>query len=99
MASDRVIWSEQGRLHLSYTGAAVVDAGTITIAGGGTHAVRVGQTIVLSDNQSTPKIIKCYINAVAADNTTLTAIPYSGGATVGAVAGFNISGVSLDPNA
>jgi len=89
MASDRVIWSEQGRLHLSYTGAAVVDAGTITIAGGGTHAVRVGQTIVLSDNQSTPKIIKCYINAVAADNTTLTAIPYSGGATVGAVAGFD----------
>ena len=89
MASDRVIWSEQGRLHLSYSGAAVVDAGVITIAGGGTHAVRVGQTIVLSDNQSSPKIIKCYISAVAADNTTLTAIPYSGGATVGAVSGFN----------
>ena len=89
MASDRVIWSEQGRLHLSYTGAAVVDAGVITIASAGTHAVRVGQTIVLSDNQSAPKIIKCYISAVAADNTTLTAIPYSGGATVGAVSGFD----------
>ena len=89
MASDRVIWSEQGRLHLSYTGAAVTDAGVITIASSGTHGVRVGQTIVLSDNQASPTIIKCYVSAVAADNTTLTAIPYTGGATVGAVSGFD----------
>ncbi len=89
MASDRVIWSEQGRLHLSYEGAAVTNAGVITIASAGTHAVRVGQTIVLSDNQASPTIIKCYISAVASDNTTLTAIPYSGGATVGAVSGFD----------
>jgi hypothetical protein len=89
MASDQVIWSEQGRLHLAYEGAAVDNAGVITIASSGTHAVRVGQTIVLSDNQSTPTIIKCYVSAVAADNTTLTAIPYVGGATVGAVSGFD----------
>ena len=36
----------------------------ITIASSGTHGVRVGQTIVLSDNQATPTIIKCYINSV-----------------------------------
>jgi hypothetical protein len=89
MASDQVIWSEQGRLHLAYEGAAVDNAGVITIASSGTHAVRVGQTIVLSDNQSTPTIIKCYVSAIAADNTTLTAIPYVGGATVGAVSGFD----------
>ena len=89
MASDRVIWSEQGRLHLSYTGASIVNAGTITIASSGTHAVRVGQTIVLSDGAATPKIIKCWVKTVAADNTTLLVIPYSGGATVGAVSGFN----------
>jgi len=89
MASDRVIWSEQGRLHLSYTGAAVTDAGVITIASSGTHGVRVGQTIVLSDNQASPTIIKCYVSAIASDNTTLTAIPYTGGATVGAVSGFD----------
>jgi len=89
MASDRVIWSEQGRLHLSYEGAAVTNAGVITIASAGTHAVRVGQTIVLSDNQASPTIIKCYISEVAADNTTLKAIPYSGGATVGDVSGFD----------
>ena len=78
MASDQVIWSEQGRLHLAYEGAAVVDGGQITIAGGGTHAVRVGQTIVLSDNQASPTIIKCYVSAVAADNTTLDVLPYAG---------------------
>ena len=49
MASDQVIWSEQGRLHLAYEGASVDNAGVITIANSGTHAVRVGQTIVLSD--------------------------------------------------
>ena len=92
MASDRVIWSEQGRLHLSYTGATIDSAGVITIASSGTHAVRVGQTIVLSDNQATPTIIKCWVKAIAADNTTLTVIPYSGGATVGAVSGFSVSG-------
>lgn len=89
MASDQVIWSEQGRLHLAYEGASVTDAGVITIASSGTHAVRVGQTIVLSDNQSAPTIIKCYVSAIASDNTTLTAIPYVGGATVGAVTGFD----------
>ena len=89
MASDQIIWSEQGRLHLAYEGASITDAGVITIASSGTHAVRVGQTVVLSDNQTTPTIIKCYVSAVAADNTTLTVIPYSGGATVGAVTGFD----------
>ena len=87
MTSDRVIWSEQGRLHLSYTNAAVNNAGVITTDGA--HAVREGQTIVLSDNQSTPTIIKCYVKAVAADNSTLTVVPYAGGATVGAVSGFD----------
>ena len=89
MTSDQVVWSEQGRLHLHYKGAAVANTGVITIASSGTHAVRVGQSIVLSDNQSSPTVIKCYISAVASDNTTLTAIPYTGGATVGAVSGFD----------
>ena len=88
MTSDQVVWSEQGRLHLHYKGAAVANTGVITIASSGTHAVRVGQTIVLSDNQTSPTVIKAYVSAIATDNTTLTAIPYSGGATVGAVSGF-----------
>ncbi len=89
MASDQVIWSEQGRLHLAYEDASITDAGVITIASSGTHAVRVGQTIVLSDNQTSPTIIKCYVSEVNSGLTTLTVIPYTGAATVGAVTGFD----------
>tara|TARA_R100001509_G_scaffold164512_1_gene142380 strand:+ start:814 stop:2274 length:1461 start_codon:yes stop_codon:yes gene_type:complete len=89
MASDQVIWSEQGRLHLAYENATVNNDGLITIAGGGTHAVRVGQTIVLSDLQTSPTIIKCYVNTVSDDGTTLTVLPYVGGAKVGDVSGFD----------
>ena len=89
MASDQVVWSEQGRLHLAYEDATVNNDGLITIAGGGTHAVRVGQTIVLSDNQAAPTIIKCYVNTVSDDAQTLTVVPYSGGVKVGDVSGFD----------
>ena len=89
MASDQVVWSEQGRLHLAYENATVNNDGLITIAGGGTHAVRVGQTIVLSDNQAAPTIIKCYVNTVSDDAQTLTVVPYSGGVKVGDVNGFD----------
>ena len=90
MASDQVIWSEQGRLHLAYEGATVNNDGLITIAGGGTHAVRVGQTIVLSDNQASPTVIKAYVNTVSDDNTTLTVLPYKGSTngTLGAHTSF-----------
>ena len=65
MTSDQVVWSEQGRLHLSYTGALVAATGVITISGG--HAIRVGQTIVVSDGTTT---VKAYVDAV--DNVANT---------------------------
>ena len=82
--SDRVVWSEQGRLHLSYSGS-VNNAGVITIAAAGTHAVRVGATIVLSDNRGS--VVPCYVSAIAANLTTLTVLPYEA-ATVGAIPAF-----------
>ena len=70
MTSDQVVWSEQGRLHLSYEGAALVaSTGVITISGG--HAVRVNQTIVVSDGTTT---VKAFVSAVTA--TTITAKRY-----------------------
>jgi len=83
-SSDSVVWSEQGRLHLRYDGD-VVDAGTFTVSGGGTHAVRVGATVLLSDNKGT--VIPGYVSAIAADWTTMTILPYEA-ATVGDVSGF-----------
>ena len=52
LESDQAIWTEQGRLHLSYTGAAVaVDAGgeNVVTPAEGSHAVRVGQMIKFTD--------------------------------------------------
>ena len=52
MASDQVIWSEQGRLHLAYNGICNTDVSTIgTITGIDTgtaeaHAIRKGATLV-----------------------------------------------------
>jgi hypothetical protein len=69
MTSDQVVWSEQGRLHLAYTGALVASTGVITIAAG--HAIRVGQTIVVSDGTTT---VKAYVDAVG--STTIDANRY-----------------------
>lgn len=58
--SDLIKWAEQGRLHTKYTNcasgaAAASDTATITVndvlvPGTGSIAVRVGQTVVISDN-------------------------------------------------
>ena len=71
MTSDQVIWSEQGRLHLTYTGALNTTSGVVTIANSGTHAIRVGQTVKLKGGTS-GIIANAYVSAIAADNTTLT---------------------------
>jgi len=84
-SADSVVWSEQGRLHLRYDGD-ITNAGVFTVSGGGTHAVRVGATVMLSDNNST--VIPGYVSAINAGLTTMTILPYEA-ATVGAVAGFD----------
>ena len=63
MASDQVIWSEQGRLHLSYSGGTMgADTNKAnTITGLTNHAIRVGQTVVISDGTDT---VKAYVSAV-----------------------------------
>ena len=58
MTSDQVIWSEQGRLHLSYTGTLDVDGdtnGTFTVTNDidgqaitTTHGIRVNDTVMIA---------------------------------------------------
>ena len=60
MASDQVIWSEQSRLHLSYTATLVADTSNQNVINtfvttGAKHAIRKGQTIVISDGTTTSK--------------------------------------------
>ena len=82
MASDQVVWSEQGRLHLSYTGAhhASTD-GTFTItkdgdgndidaAGEAGQGIRVGDMVVIS---SAAGQAKAYVTD-STTNTSATAL-------------------------
>ena len=72
MAADQVIWSEQGRLHLSYKGTIGTAAqNTIQIDtdidgndAGTTHGIRVGDTILVA---SPTKTVKCYVTVVDAE--------------------------------
>ena len=99
MASDQVVWSEQGRLHLSYKGCSV-STNTFTIGTSvgtadttNTHGIRVGQMVVVSDGDASPTIFKGYVSAVPS-TTTLTILPYKV-AAVGDVSGFNTSSTSI----
>ena len=56
MTADQVVWSEQGRLHLAYTGTIDASLSKVTISGlvgsnatyGNNHGLRVGDTCVVA---------------------------------------------------
>ena len=82
MSSDQVVWSEQGRLHLTYTAKWVSD-GIIEIendidgnnVAGDQHGIRVGDTVLIS--ASTGKTVKGYVSVIAAVANQITVLPYS----------------------
>jgi hypothetical protein len=59
MTSDQVVWSEQNRLHVAYDDVVIATGGTqltITLPAGNTEvAIRIGQTLVISDGLNTVK--------------------------------------------
>jgi len=80
MSADQVIWSEQGRLHLSAAGVINADGGAAVGAGqvtttDTTHAVRVGDNVLL--NRTGVGTLRCYVTAVAADGSTYDCVPYT----------------------
>ena len=82
MTSDQVIWSEQNRLHISYTDVVVNAAGTglvIPVGVGITNVISVQDTIVILD-PATGVEAKGIVTAsgAAAGNGTLTVQLYSG---------------------
>jgi len=87
MSADRVVWSEQGRLHLSYKGTVItassglveIDTDIDGLAQTTTHGIRVGDTVVLS---SATKTLKCYVSvaargASAGTHDRITCLPYA----------------------
>jgi hypothetical protein len=76
MTADQVVWSEQGRLHLSYTGeitngdAGTVAGGQITIGNdidgqtaGADHGIRVNDTVIIASSEGTVKALVTLVNS------------------------------------
>jgi hypothetical protein len=82
MTADQVVWSEQGRLHLAYTGSLVTGSGLFTITNDidglpitasalAEHGVRANDMVIVATATGT---IKCMITLVA--NQVVTCKPY-----------------------
>ena len=88
MTADQVVWSEQGRLHLSYKGKLTdttsflvqqdMDGAIQTAAGisngltGVRHGIRVNDTVIISDAN---QVVKALVTVVATDDITIA--PYA----------------------
>ena len=75
--SDRVIWSEQGRLHLGYTMTYKDSNNVYTVINdmdgntvGADHGIRVGDMVIMSNASATAK---GYVSAVSSDDVTVLA--------------------------
>ena len=81
LASDQVIWSEQGRLHVAYDDAAsgesvnIADASANTITLPNGNLVKDNDTIIVS-NAGGSKVLKCIVVS-GGGTATLTVAPYS----------------------
>jgi hypothetical protein len=66
MASDEVVWSEQGRLHVAYNDVkvATVNDATDHTLNKTAHGIRAGQMIIVSDGTTT---VKAFVQSVTAD--------------------------------
>ena len=84
MTADQVVWSEQGRLHLSYKGKLTdatsflvqqdIDGAVKTAAGisngltGIHHGIRVNDTVIIADAN---QVKKCIVTAISTDDCTI----------------------------
>jgi hypothetical protein len=73
MASDEVVWSEQGRIHVAYDDVVGTDVSANLLTFSAAHLLSIGDTIIVSKGGAT---LKCYISAVPS-TTTVTAQPYT----------------------
>ena len=102
MSSDQVVWTEQGRLHLSYkvTGYATgSNTGDLTLgaapgssaSAAATHGIRIGQTVLVSDGQANAVVFRALVTHLPAGNK-ITVAPYTTGHASGDIA--DVSGIN-----
>ncbi len=85
MSSDQVIWSEQNRLHIAYKNDDVTanstvvvttaSSGLCTLGSALNNSLRIGNTVIVTDNATGLKTLKCYVSAVSLQTFTLK--PYT----------------------
>ena len=95
MESDQVVWSEQNRLHIAYKGGSgnstcvlATATGVVTLGSDYQNAVRVGNTVVITDAATGLNTLKCYVSASSGQEFTvktysqaaLTTVVSNGGA-------------------
>ena len=86
MASDEVVWSEQGRIHVAYDDVVGTDVSANLLTFSAAHLLSIGDTIIASKGGAT---LKCYVSAVPS-TTTITAQPY----TVADISSIGADGVA-----
>ena len=75
MTSDQVIWSEQNRLHVSYEDCVLIALGlsmTVPVEAGKTCAIKIGNTIVISNGLNTIKARVTNVAVATATTATVT---------------------------
>ena len=101
--SDLITWAEQGRLHTKYVDvgtAALVNADTAifqvndAITGGGERAIRVGQTLLISQNDGSG-VNKGVVTLAAAGTALFTVAFYEAGGLVTAGTGVGNPNVTV----
>jgi len=81
MTSDQVIWSEQNRLHIAYKHAAgaatkvelAIATGVVTLGSTLNNSIRIGNTVIITDNATGLKTLKCYVSNSTGQTITLKA--------------------------
>ena len=92
MASDQVVWSEQGRLHLRYEGTHVLATGNKTLTlSSADHAVREHDTVVIACAAKN-KVFKAHVKTVAGAVITVDCYQF---ATITAAGLANNDAVSM----
>tara|TARA_R100000654_G_scaffold478_4_gene1739 strand:- start:9683 stop:11170 length:1488 start_codon:yes stop_codon:yes gene_type:complete len=88
LASDQVIWSEQGRLHIAYDDSVAGEACNIVVAADNTialptgHQVQINDTIIVRNlTQASAPVMKARVSAVngsgGAPASGIVALPYA----------------------
>ena len=85
MTADQVVWSEQGRLHLAYTGTITVATSVVAISGhagtnatyaANSHGLRVGDTCLVASATVT---YPGRVSVAATGSNNVTILPYTQG--------------------